>query len=87
MKKIITFLLCAVLCLGPATGASASGEASGADSRTIKVIVIGSSAAAKAADGAASGELPLEAVGVVEFSGEEYVPLDDLIIALLLGNR
>ena len=40
-----------------------------------------------AEDGGASGELPTEAMDVMEFGGEEYVRLDDLIIALILGRR
>ena len=92
MKKIITLLLCAALCTVLAVGAFASGEVSGGDGRTIKVIVLGSSAAAEGAaavddaSGEASDELPMEAVGVVEFGGEEYVRLDDLILSLLLGS-
>jgi hypothetical protein len=96
MKRIITLLLCAALCPVLAAGAYASGEASDNGRKSLPVIVIGSSAAAEEASGEmpdadapgeASGELPLEAMGVVEFGGEEYVLLDDLILSLLLGNR
>ena len=43
-------------------------------------------ASEEASDGEETG-VPMEAMDVMEFSGEEYIRLDDLIITLLLGER
>jgi len=65
--------------LDPATGTKVAALSAGTYEN---VVLLGGGAS-----GEASVDLLPEAVDVVEFGGEEYVRLDDLIISLLLGNK